>query len=77
MGNGVIGVLLDVAFVAGGLTLLILNRWIAERGIEFQRSIGSFWSGDKSLLMMRFINVLVGAGLVIAGIVDLADPGYF
>ena len=63
--------LIGAGWFVGGIAMIVLNRWLAERGIEFQRSIGSFTSGRKTLIFMRAIGVLGGCFFSVVGLLML------
>jgi hypothetical protein len=64
-------ILLGTILLLAGMSMVFLNRWIAERGIEFQQTIGSIWNGKKSLVAMRIGAVLLGAYAALFGVLSI------
>ena len=59
-----------IALLAGAI-FIVFNRFVAERGIEFQQAVGSIWTGHRSLVAMRVGTVIMGAYAIVIGILVL------
>ena len=69
-------ILWGIFMITAGAIILLFNRHIAEKGIEYQKSTGSGCTGPKTLAFQRAVGITMGLALTVWGILTLLGRGF-
>jgi hypothetical protein len=69
-------ILWGIFMINAGTLVLLFNRRIAEKRIEYQKSLGLGCTGPKMLAFQRAAGITMGLALTVWGILTILGRGF-